>query len=379
VAGRSISTMGTWIHLVAAGWLVYHLTGSATSVGVVALLARGPSALLSVWGAALANRFTPRRATIATSIALALPAFWLAAAAFDHDVRVWEIQVAMLLLGLVGALASAPLSMVAVDAAPEDLQRQAVTVSSSLFGVARLLGSALGGFILEFAGAGWCFALNGASSVVLVLLVLRYARNPEAAKPERGHGALAILRQRPGILLAPARVLPFALLMMPLQELAPVVARRHDEGAHAVGLILAAFALGSIVGGPLLRRALPRIGAPSLLGAGTVLGAAGLVVVALSGHLAVSMLGIAAVGMAWEFAFVVVMSDAQLLTDDVRATSVGLVFALLSLGISVGAVASGALVDAVGLVTTFGVAAALLLASSAYPFLARRGRPAPIT
>jgi predicted MFS family arabinose efflux permease len=152
----------------------------------------------------------------------------------------------------------------------------------------------------------------------------------------------------------------------------PVVARRHDEGAHAVGLILGAFAVGGMVASLLVRRARARVGAGRLLAFGAMLGAASLVIVAVSGHLSVTMLGMVAAGIAWEIAFVLVMSDAQLLGSGQRATSVGLVFAVLALGISVGAMAAGVLVDAFGLVVTFGVAAAVLAGSSAVSFLLPR-------
>jgi hypothetical protein len=46
LAGRAISTAGSWMQTVAAGWLVFDLTGSAAAVGVLTFLSRGPGALI---------------------------------------------------------------------------------------------------------------------------------------------------------------------------------------------------------------------------------------------------------------------------------------------------------------------------------------------
>ena len=42
VAAKTATTVGSWMQLVAAGWLMLQLTGSAASVGVITLVSRGP-------------------------------------------------------------------------------------------------------------------------------------------------------------------------------------------------------------------------------------------------------------------------------------------------------------------------------------------------
>jgi hypothetical protein len=57
--------------------------------------------------------------------------------------------------------------------------------------------------------------------------------------------------------------LTFALLVAPIEQLAPVIARRHGEGAHLIGFLFAGLAAGGIVG-TLLRTRLQRRGVPSI-------------------------------------------------------------------------------------------------------------------
>ena len=41
------SNAGSWLQVVAAGWLILELTGSPAAVGALALVMRGPALLLS--------------------------------------------------------------------------------------------------------------------------------------------------------------------------------------------------------------------------------------------------------------------------------------------------------------------------------------------
>src|SRR6185437_15940497 len=55
--GQLISLIGTWLQIVAKGWLVLELTNSAFLVGVVAALATVPSLFLSLFGGVLVDRY----------------------------------------------------------------------------------------------------------------------------------------------------------------------------------------------------------------------------------------------------------------------------------------------------------------------------------
>src|SRR5713226_5331586 len=54
--GQLVSLIGTWLQIVAEGWLVLQLTNSPFLIGVVAALATAPSLLLSLFGGVLVDR-----------------------------------------------------------------------------------------------------------------------------------------------------------------------------------------------------------------------------------------------------------------------------------------------------------------------------------
>ena len=57
---KAFSSFGTSMQLVASGWLVYNLTGSAMSVGILALVSLGPSLFGSPIGGILAENANRR-------------------------------------------------------------------------------------------------------------------------------------------------------------------------------------------------------------------------------------------------------------------------------------------------------------------------------
>ena len=55
------SNAGSWLQVVAGGWLIFELTGSPAAVGALALVTRAPAFVLSAYGpVGLADRFDRR-------------------------------------------------------------------------------------------------------------------------------------------------------------------------------------------------------------------------------------------------------------------------------------------------------------------------------
>src|SRR5215204_5435463 len=59
--GQFISLIGTWLQIVAQGWLVLQLTSSPFLIGLVAALATAPSLLFSLFGGVVVDRFSKKK------------------------------------------------------------------------------------------------------------------------------------------------------------------------------------------------------------------------------------------------------------------------------------------------------------------------------
>jgi len=74
LAGQAVSQTGTWLQLVALGWLGFELTGSGTALGWVVAAIFGPLLLLGPWTGALADRVDKHRLLTLTQLLAAIPA-----------------------------------------------------------------------------------------------------------------------------------------------------------------------------------------------------------------------------------------------------------------------------------------------------------------
>ena len=94
-----------------------------------------------------------------------------------------------------------------------DLVRNAVTLNSTRVNVARVIGPAIAAVLASRVGLGWCFVVNAASFVfVIVSLLSLYTRRLHPVPPvPRGRGQLrAGLRYAAG---APAIIHPLLMMM----------------------------------------------------------------------------------------------------------------------------------------------------------------------
>jgi MFS family permease len=87
---KAVSAAGSYMQLVAATWYVFHLTGNATSVGVLSALALGPAMVGGPLGGALIDRFDPRRLAVVLCLLQALPVAAMAVLDRASELSLWS-------------------------------------------------------------------------------------------------------------------------------------------------------------------------------------------------------------------------------------------------------------------------------------------------
>ena len=142
ISGQSISLIGTWMQMTAQSWLVLTLTHSGTMLGVIVALQTLPVLLLGPYGGVIADRVDKRRLMIVLQSAMGLQALALGLLTLTGTVRVWQIGILAMLLGLNNAFENpARQSFMMELVGPEHL-RNAVSLNSVLANVARAVGPA---------------------------------------------------------------------------------------------------------------------------------------------------------------------------------------------------------------------------------------------
>ncbi|MGO8928966.1 MAG: MFS transporter, partial [Limisphaerales bacterium] len=167
------------------GWLVYQLTGSKVMLGTVAAVWSLPLLLLSVWGGSVADRYPKRTVIFFTQTGMMLVAFAFAALVGSGRIQPWHILVLAALDGVVVAFDSPARQAFTVEMTSREHLMNAISLNSSIFNGARIVGPAVAGLLMAHVGMAWCFLLNGLSflAVLAGLLMMRLPQFVTPAEP----------------------------------------------------------------------------------------------------------------------------------------------------------------------------------------------------
>lgn len=254
-SGQLISNAGTWMQVIAQGWLVYQLTHSELALGVVGFASAIPSLLATPWGGVVVDRMPKRTLLILTQTGAMLLAFTLAALAFTGLVQQWHIIVLAAGLGLVNSFDSPGRQAFVVEMVGREDLPNAIALNSLMFNGARVIGPALGGLLLAVVGAAWCFTINGISYLAVIWSLWAMELHPQGIKlPTESPWKQFVMgvhhasqqRELGGLILISLIFSVCAISYIPL--LPAFVQIVLQQGAAAYGWLTAAFGMGAVVG-----------------------------------------------------------------------------------------------------------------------------------
>ena len=180
-SGQLVSLMGTWITTVAQGWLVYSLTHSPLLLGVVSFASQVPVFFLSSFGGMVSDRVDRRKMLIVTQALSMVESAALAILTLTGEIRVWQIVALALFQGLVNAFDVPTRQAMTVEMVGREDLRNAISLNSMMFNLARVIGPPVGGLLVAIAGEGVCFALDAFSygAVLVSLTLMQFAARPQ--------------------------------------------------------------------------------------------------------------------------------------------------------------------------------------------------------
>jgi MFS family permease len=252
-AGQVVSASGTFLQQTAIGWLVFKITGSASSLGLVLAAGGLPSLLLGPWGGVIADRFDLRKLLITTQTIFGVLAavLWIVAAA--GSARVFVIVTINVLGGFVQIVDSpARQAFVSRLVHPDDLS-SAVSLNGVVINTARVVGPAVAGVLIVTVGTTPCFAVNALSYLAVVIALLLIHPLTVQGRPERLKHAvrdgLHYARGREQLWLPLVMMAFVGLLAFNFAVILPVLAKRTFHGSGGTyGLMTTMLSVGSIVG-----------------------------------------------------------------------------------------------------------------------------------
>lgn len=298
--GRAVSGLGGQIAVVAVMYQVWETTHSPFWSGSVALAQLVPMLVVGLWGGAVADRADRRAILMVTTLVQIVLALLLTAQALWLGTSSSSLAPVLVLVALMAAARSvaAPAGMGVIPRLlPTDQVAAGLALNRLSFQGSMLVGPALGGLIIGYAGLEIAYAVDALSFGAGLLGVAGLPRLTPVTRTNGG-GVLEGLRfaaTQPvvrGVLLVD---LAATVLAMPVSLFPLINEERFGGDPRTLGLFLTAIAVGgvaaSLVSGSFTRRSRPgliTIGAAAVWGAS--LGAVGL---ATSAWLCLVLLAIA--------------------------------------------------------------------------------------
>lgn len=256
ISGQAVSIIGTWMQIVAQGWLVLELTGSGTQIGLVAALQTVPMLFLGPYGGVVADRVDKRRLMIILQSLMGVQALVLGVLAATGTVRIWHVYVLAVVLGLNQCFENPARQAFMMElVGPSDV-RNAVSLQSTLNSASRVIGPAVAGIVIGLGGLPLCFFINALSFVAVVASLISLNKallTPTPPTPRAGGQLRAGLRY---VAATPAVAVPLAMMALmgtftyEFKVVLPVVADKvFGSGASGYGFMTAAMGVGAVVGG----------------------------------------------------------------------------------------------------------------------------------
>jgi len=377
--GACTSSIGTWMQIVAQGWLIYRLSHSAFLLALDQFLGGIPIFLFSLIGGVVADRFERRKVLLGSQYVQMATAATLTILVATNLVHVWHILCLSFISGFAQAFGGPAYQALIPTLVEKDDMPNAIALNSIQFNVAVMVGPALAGQALAKLGEKWCFGLNALSFLApiisLSIITTRFlpVKTTESMLSSLKEGIQFARKQTSMEALI---VLAFCMtaLSMPMRTYIPVFVKDiFHRGPETYGNLLSLMGLGSILGsltiasaGNMQRKGIVALSALLILGAGI----AGF---AISKSVPVSSVLLVVVGASMMAVFATVNSLVQLITtNEMRGRVMSVYNFAFRGGMPMGNLLSGWLVPVFSASVIVGVNGLLLIALALYFLFVQR-------
>lgn len=350
--GACTSQVGTQMQTAAQSWLVLDLSmDNARYLAIDGFLSQIPIVMFSLLGGVLADRRDRRVFLLSSQYTQMACALILATLAITGIVQVWHVWCLSFLVGTAQAFGGPSYSALVPSLVPKEHLPNAIALNSMQFNLARVIGPTFGGVALATLGAAWCFYLNAASflAVIVTLYMIRVSYVPPRSREpimDSMKKGIRFIQVQPG--MTGLMYLAFLVTFFGFQTILflPLVAREVFHAGPQTFTMMLSFSGAGAVSGALIvaaRGKSAHMGRNALLG----LMALGLLTVgfAQSPTVAISCVMIFLAGMALMSVFTTISSLVQLITtDDMRGRVMSVFNLVLRGGGPIGALVAGWLI-----------------------------------
>ncbi|MDD3237974.1 MAG: MFS transporter [Candidatus Gastranaerophilales bacterium] len=360
--GQCISLIGTWLQNVAIGWLLYSLTKSALMMGYVLFVVTLPPIFLSPFAGVVVDRVQKHKLLILIQFLFGIQAFAMAVLTLSGAIQTWHVVFLGILLSLIVAFDMPTRQALVVELVDnhEDLSN-AISLNSTCFNFARLLGPAIAGVLIAAVGEGYCFLINALSyiAVIWALFLMKIPKKELRIKNQKPiedfkEGFKYVL-EMPEIKYVIIFLALITSIGLSYQLLMPILCKEIlDGGAKTMGFLMSSAGVGALIASLILASKEGIKGLPRMLFKGGLILSLGLCGLGLNHNSIVAMILLFLVGYGIVSSLIIANTLVQHVVDDDKRGRVMSLYSIAFIGtVPFGNLFLGAMADKIGVLNTF--------------------------
>ncbi|MBC7370857.1 MAG: MFS transporter [Bdellovibrionaceae bacterium] len=361
-----LSNLGTWIRDVAASWVMTHLTHSPLVISFLAFSSSLPIVLFSIPAGFWADHGNRRKILLLAQALMMISSAVLGVQAATGSVTETSMLLLSFMMGIGVALNGPAYQTVLSELVPAHEQQNAVLVYYIGLNMTRVIGPAIGGFVLGFAGAQNAFFLDAVFYSGLIVYYYRWPlKSAEVARPLQKltkSDWLILFSRKNSALWVEIFFVSFAASC--LWALYPVRGRieLHLESLQ-YGSLLGCLGLGAFLSALFANKLMNPSRTRESLSFAYLIFAAGEVTLAFADGYATACLAMTLAGVGWiVLATLMNMSTRGLAANSqLKATMLGVFLAVFYLGMSIGSITWGLVANQLSSSKALMVSSGLLL------------------
>ncbi|HXK38670.1 MAG TPA: MFS transporter [Candidatus Paceibacterota bacterium] len=254
--GQAISQSGTWMQIVALGWLVLELTGSGSQLGLVVASQFWPILMLGPWGGVIVDRFNKRAILFWTNAVFFALATGISILVFTDTIQLWMLYAFSFSYGMVRVLDNPARQTFVSEMVNEGYLKNAVSLNATVNHLMRAVGPSIAGVLIAGIGIAFCFLINGLSylAVIAMLYLMRkgelHTKSPVLKKAGQLAEGFRYVLATPIIKKTLIMMAIIGTFAYEFQVSLPLLAQQTFMGdAASYAALLAAMGIGSALGG----------------------------------------------------------------------------------------------------------------------------------
>ncbi len=254
--GQAVSTIGSLIQVTALSWYVYKISGSPFLLGLMGVFEFGPVLVLSLFVGVLIERFPKKKILLFTQSLFMVQSLLLALLVWQRSENYWLFALLALIAGIGNSIDQPTRQSYFVELVGKKDLPNAISLNSTTFNLARIVGPAIAGIIMKYLGTAECFLINGLSFIPVIYGVSRITVIGKPRVRDRSEKILKEIKSGVKYAVKNTTILPTFIILfivctfsMNASVVLPIFAKDVLMGTEETySIMMSVFGLGSLLG-----------------------------------------------------------------------------------------------------------------------------------